>query len=102
FKQPVVLPGALPLSFSNLPIITSVALPPVILIDDGGLWRCAHARTQGPVLRGVVIGGSIEARFIKQPDLALIHIGRCRRAPSRCCVVWGRHLKVYYRQMTLV
>ena len=38
FKQPVVLTGALALSFSNLPIITWVALSPVILIDDGGMW----------------------------------------------------------------
>jgi DHA1 family multidrug/chloramphenicol efflux transport protein-like MFS transporter len=45
FKQPVVLTGALALSFSNLPIITWVALSPVILIDDGG---CRAAPMPGP------------------------------------------------------
>ncbi|MCT2493956.1 MFS transporter [Klebsiella pneumoniae] len=48
FKQPVVLTGALALSFSNLPIITWVALSPVILIDDGGMSRGAYAWTQVP------------------------------------------------------
>lgn len=67
FKQPVVLTGALALSFSNLPIITWVALSPVILIDDGGMSRGAYAWTQVPVFSGVIIASIIVARFIKDP-----------------------------------
>ncbi len=67
FKQPVVLTGALVLSFSNLPIITWVALSPVILIDDGGMSRGAYAWTQVPVFGGVIIASIIVARFIKDP-----------------------------------
>lgn len=67
FKQPVVLTGALALSFSNLPIITWVALSPVILIDDGGMSRGAYAWTQVPVFGGVIIASIIVARFIKDP-----------------------------------
>ncbi|MWT36794.1 MFS transporter, partial [Escherichia coli] len=62
-----VLTGALALSFSNLPIITWVALSPVILIDDGGMSRGAYAWTQVPVFGGVIIASIIVARFIKDP-----------------------------------
>lgn len=63
----MVLTGALALSFSNLPIITWVALSPVILIDDGGMSRGAYAWTQVPVFGGVIIASIIVARFIKDP-----------------------------------
>ena len=81
FKQPVVLTGALALSFSNLPIITWVALSPVILIDDGGdvarrlcldpgacLWRryyCQHHR--GPFYQGSHLSSLYLAHY---PDTA--------------------------------
>lgn len=63
----MVLTGALALSFSNLPIITWVALSPVILIDDGGMSRGVYAWTQVPVFGGVIIASIIVARFIKDP-----------------------------------
>ena len=51
----------------RLPIITWVALSPVILIDDGGMSRGAYAWTQVPVFGGVIIASIIVARFIKDP-----------------------------------
>ncbi len=61
FKQPVVLTGALALSFSNLPIITWVALSPVILIDDGGMSRGAMPGPRCLSLVGVNYWPAIES-----------------------------------------
>ncbi|HBM3260445.1 TPA: MFS transporter [Klebsiella michiganensis] len=67
FRHPVVLTGALALSFGNLPMITWVALSPVILIEDGGMSPGMYAWTQVPVFGGVIIASIIVAHFIKDP-----------------------------------
>lgn len=67
FRHPVVLTGALALSFGNLPMITWVALSPVILIEDGGMSPGMYAWTQVPVFGGVIIASIIVANFIKDP-----------------------------------
>lgn len=67
FRHPVVLTGALALSFGNLPMITWVARSPVILIEDGGMSPGMYAWTQVPVFGGVIIASIIVANFIKDP-----------------------------------
>lgn len=67
FRHPVVLTGALALSFGNLPMITWVALSPVILIEDGGMSPGMYAWTQVPVFGGLIIASIIVAHFIKDP-----------------------------------
>lgn len=67
FRHPVVLTGSLAVSFGNVPIITWVALSPVILIEDGGMSPGAYAWTQVPVFSGIIIANAIVANFIKDP-----------------------------------
>ncbi len=106
FKQPVVLTGALALSFSNLPIITRVALSPVILIDDGGcraapmpgpgacLWRryyCQHHR--GPFYQGSHLSSLYLAHYPDTADRVVgITGGKYCMAPYRWWSVSGTSL----------
>ncbi|WP_174507761.1 MFS transporter [Klebsiella oxytoca] len=67
FRHPVVLTGSLAVAFGNLPIITWVALSPVILIEHSGMSPEAYAWTQVPVFSGIIIASVIVAKFIKDP-----------------------------------
>ncbi|AYW56349.1 MFS transporter [Raoultella ornithinolytica] len=67
FRHPVVLTGSLAVAFGNLPIITWVALSPVILIEHGGMSSDTYAWTQVPVFSGIIIASAIVANFIKDP-----------------------------------
>ncbi|PLD61606.1 MFS transporter [Klebsiella quasipneumoniae] len=67
FRHPVVLTGSLAVAFGNLPIITWVALSPVILIEHGGMSPGTYAWTQVPVFSGIIIASTIVANFIKDP-----------------------------------
>lgn len=67
FRHPVVLTGSLAVAFGNLPIITWVALSPVILIEHGGMSPGTYAWTQVPVFSGIIIASAIVANFIKDP-----------------------------------
>lgn len=67
FRLPVVLTGSLAFAFGNLPIITWVALSPVILIEHGGMSPGTYAWTQVHVFSGIIITSAIVAKFIKDP-----------------------------------
>ncbi|EKT3982110.1 MULTISPECIES: MFS transporter [Enterobacterales] len=67
FRHPVVLTGSLAVAFGNLPIITWVALSPVILIEHGGMSPGTYAWTQVPVFSGIIIASVIVANVIKDP-----------------------------------
>ena len=67
FRHPVVLTGSLAVAFGNVPMITWVALSPVILIEHGGLSPAAYAWTQVPVFSGLIIASAIVANVVKDP-----------------------------------
>ena len=64
--------GAVPFSaatiaLSYIPMMSWVAVSPVILIDAGGLTTSQFAWTQVPVFGAVIVANTIVARFIKDP-----------------------------------
>ncbi|ENY9095849.1 MFS transporter [Klebsiella michiganensis] len=67
FRHPVVLTGSLAVAFGNVPMITWVALSPVILIEHGGMSPAAYAWTQVPVFSGLIIASAIVANVVKDP-----------------------------------
>ncbi len=67
FCNRIFLIGALTLACSYIPLMTWVALSPLILIEDAGLSASAFAWTQVPVFGAVIVANMTVARFIKDP-----------------------------------
>jgi len=67
FRNRIFLFGAATLSLSYIPLMSWVAVSPVILIDDGGLTTAEFAWTQAPVFSAVIIANLSVARWVKDP-----------------------------------
>lgn len=67
FRNRIFLIGALTLACSYIPLMTWVALSPLILIEDAGLSASAFAWTQVPVFGAVIVANITVARCIKDP-----------------------------------
>lgn len=67
FRNRVFLAGAATISLSYIPMMSWVAVSPVILIDAGGMTTSQFAWTQVPVFGAVIVANAIVARFVKDP-----------------------------------
>ncbi|WP_336219854.1 multidrug efflux MFS transporter MdtM [Citrobacter amalonaticus] len=67
FRNRVFLFGAATLSLSYIPMMSWVAVSPVILIDAGGMTTSQFAWAQVPVFGAVIVANMIVARFVKDP-----------------------------------
>lgn len=67
FRNRIFLTGAATLSLSYIPLMTWVAVSPVILIDDGGLSTSQYAWTQVPIFGAVIVANMLVVKFIKDP-----------------------------------
>lgn len=67
FRNRIFLIGALTLACSYIPLMTWVALSPLILMEEAGLSAAGFAWTQVPVFGAVIIANMTVARFIKDP-----------------------------------
>ena len=67
FRNRIFLTGAATLSLSYIPLMTWVAVSPVILIDDGGLSTSQYAWTQVPIFGAVIVANMLVVNFIKDP-----------------------------------
>ncbi|MBN0646360.1 hypothetical protein JTM27_34625, partial [Pseudomonas aeruginosa] len=59
--------GAATLSLSYIPLMSWVAVSPVILMDAGGLTTSEFAWSQVPVFSAVIIANLSVARWVKDP-----------------------------------
>lgn len=67
FSNRIFLTGALTLSFSYIPLMTWIAVSPLILMEHAGLTSTQYAWAQVPIFGGVVIANTIVARVIQDP-----------------------------------
>lgn len=67
FRNPIFLTGAATLSLSYIPMMSWVAVSPVILIDAGGMSTSQFARAQVPVFGAVIVANMIVVRPVKDP-----------------------------------
>ncbi|HGY3902830.1 TPA: multidrug efflux MFS transporter MdtM [Citrobacter koseri] len=67
FHNRIFLFGAATLSLSYIPLMSWVALSPVILIDAGGMTTAQFAWAQVPVFGAVIIANMMVARVVKDP-----------------------------------
>lgn len=67
FHNRIFLTGAATLACSYIPLMTWVAVSPVILIDDGGLSASQYAWSQVPVFSAIIIANMLVVKFIKDP-----------------------------------
>lgn len=67
FRNRVFLFGAATLSLSYIPMMSWVAVSPVILIDAGGMSTSEFARAQAPVFGAVIVANMVVVRFVKDP-----------------------------------
>ena len=67
FCNRLFLFGAATISLSYIPMMSWVAVSPVILIDAGSLTTSQFAWTQVPVFGAVIVANAIVARFVKDP-----------------------------------
>ncbi|HBT1196871.1 TPA: MFS transporter, partial [Klebsiella pneumoniae] len=63
----IFLLGAATLSLSYIPLMSWVAVSPVILMDAGGLTTSEFAWSQVPVFSAVIIANLSVARWVKDP-----------------------------------
>ncbi len=111
FRNRVFQFGAATLSLSYIPLMSWVAVSPVILIDDGGLTTAEFAWTQVPVFSAVIIANLSVARWVKDPTrprfiwravpiqmtgLAILILGNLL-CTARLAVVGDRHLLLRLR-----
>lgn len=109
FRNRIFLLGAATLSLSYIPLMSWVAVSPVILMDAGGLTTSEFARAV-PVFSAVIIANLSVARWVKTPPARALSSARCRyrcsaRHPDRwqsgmaprLAVVGGRHLLLRLR-----
>lgn len=67
FRNRVFIFGVATLSLSYIPMMSWVAVSPVILIDAGGMTATQFAWAQVPVFGGVIVANIVVARFTKDP-----------------------------------
>lgn len=67
FRNRVFLFGVATISLSYIPMMSWVAVSPVILIDAGGMTSSQFARVQVPVFGAVIVANMVIARFVKDP-----------------------------------
>lgn len=67
FHNRIFLFGAATLSLSYIPLMSWVAVSPVILIDAGGMTTAQFAWAQVPVFGAVIIANMMVARIVKDP-----------------------------------
>ncbi|EHM51661.1 multidrug efflux MFS transporter MdtM [Yokenella regensburgei] len=67
FRNRIFLFGAATITLSYIPMMTWVAVSPVILIDAGGLSTAEFAWVQVPVFGAVIVANMVMARFVKDP-----------------------------------
>ena len=67
FRNRIFLLGAATLSLSYIPLLSWVAVSPVILMDAGGLTTSEFAWSQVPVFSAVIIANLSVARWVKDP-----------------------------------
>lgn len=67
FHNRIFLFGAATLSMSYIPLMSWVAVSPVILIDAGGMTTAQFAWAQVPVFGAVIIANMMVARVVKDP-----------------------------------
>ena len=67
FRNRVFLFGAATLSLSYIPMMSWVAVSPVILIDAGGMPTSQFAWAQAPVFGAVIVAYMVVERFVKDP-----------------------------------
>ena len=67
FHNRIFLFGAATLSLSYIPLMSWVAVSPVILIDAGGMTTAQFAWAQVPVFGAVIIANMMVARVVKDP-----------------------------------
>ena len=67
FRNRVFLFGAATLSLSYIPMMSWVAVSPVILIDAGGMTTSEFAWAQAPVFGAVIVANMVVVRFVKDP-----------------------------------
>ena len=67
FRNRVFLFGAATISLSYIPMMSWVAVSPVILIDAGGMTTSQFAWAQAPVFGAVIVANMVVVRFVKDP-----------------------------------
>ncbi|MGG7835699.1 multidrug efflux MFS transporter MdtM [Klebsiella aerogenes] len=67
FRNRIFLLGAATLALSYIPLMSWVAVSPVILMDAGGLTTSEFAWSQVPVFSAVIIANLSVARWVKDP-----------------------------------
>ncbi|MBJ9245448.1 multidrug efflux MFS transporter MdtM [Citrobacter koseri] len=67
FHNRIFLFGAATLSLSYIPLMSWVAVSPVILIDAGGMTTAQFAWAQVPVFGAVIIANMMVAQVVKDP-----------------------------------
>ena len=67
FRNRVFLFGAATLSLSYIPMMSWVAVSPVILIDAGGMSTSEFAWAQAPVFGAVIVANMVFVRCVKDP-----------------------------------
>jgi MFS family permease len=67
FRNRVFQSGAAAITLSYIPMMTWVAVSPVILIDAGGMTTAEFAWAQVPVFGAVIVANMVVARFVKDP-----------------------------------
>ncbi|MHC6529707.1 MFS transporter [Vibrio proteolyticus] len=67
FRDRCFLYGGATISLCYIPVITWVAVSPMILIDKGGLSSIQFAWTQVPIFGAIILANIVVARFITDP-----------------------------------
>ncbi|WP_448885977.1 multidrug efflux MFS transporter MdtM [Citrobacter telavivensis] len=67
FRNRVFLFGVATISLSYIPMMSWVAVSPVILIDAGGMSSSQFAWVQVPVFGAVIVANMVVARFVNDP-----------------------------------
>lgn len=70
FRNSIFLNGVITISLCYIPIMTWVAVSPVILIEHGGLTTSQFAWTQIPVFSAVILANMVVVKFIDDPTSA--------------------------------
>ncbi len=78
FRNRIFLLGAATLSLSYIPLMSWVAVSPVILMDAGGLTTSGFAWSQVPVFSAVIITNLSVARWVKTLPARALSSARCR------------------------
>ena len=76
-SKKIFLLGAATLSLSYIPLMSWVAVSPVILMDAGGLTTSEFAWSQVPVFSAVIIANLSVARWVKEPTIRMARPSIC-------------------------